>query len=68
MESSMKRLFPALLLLTFSVSAQAIPTGPEVGAKIPTLEARDQHGELRSFADLRGPEGLLLLFYRTADW
>jgi cytochrome oxidase Cu insertion factor (SCO1/SenC/PrrC family) len=45
-----------------------IPTGPEVGEPIPRFEARDQTGTVRTFEDLRGPNGLLLLFYRTADW
>ncbi len=56
------------LLLAPALAGAAIHTGPEVGAKIPSFEVRDQHGEVRTFADLRGPEGLLLLFYRTADW
>ena len=63
----------AVALLAFmppSVEAADAPisTGPEVGAPIPEFEARDQHGVLRSFEDLCGPEGLMLLFYRTADW
>lgn len=48
--------------------AQAITTGPEVGAFIPEFEIRDQNGQMRSFEDLRGPKGLLLLFHRSADW
>ena len=63
----------AIALLAFmpplSEAADApISTGPDVGTPIPEFEARDQHGVLRSFEDLSGPEGLMLLFYRTADW
>ena len=43
-------------------------TGPAVGATIPDFSAVDQDGKPRSFADLTGPNGLLLLFHRSADW
>ena len=43
-------------------------TGPAIGETIPDFEAVDQHGKRRSFADLAGPNGLLLLFHRSADW
>lgn len=43
-------------------------TGPEKGQRIPHFNALDQHGVRRSFADLTGPNGLLLLFHRSADW
>ncbi len=60
--------FSAVLLLGATTADSAINTGPEIGAKIPDFEARDQNGKLRTLADLTGPEGLMLLFYRTADW
>lgn len=47
---------------------QNVQTGPEVGAPIPKFEIPDQNGKLRTFDDLRGPGGLLLLFHRSADW
>jgi len=47
---------------------EPLATGPEVGSPIPPFQAMDQFGELRTFADLTGPEGLLLLFHRSADW
>ena len=43
-------------------------TGPAVGETIPDFAAVDQSGKRRSFADLAGPNGLLLLFHRSADW
>lgn len=58
----------SVLLVWPAVAASAIKTGPEVGTRIPEFAARDQTGELRTFEDLTGPEGLLLLFHRTADW
>jgi len=45
-----------------------IPTGPDVGDRIPGFQARDQTGAVRTFDDLTGPNGLLLLFFRSADW
>ena len=45
-----------------------LDVGPAVGDAIPRFEARDQAGRLRSFDDLTGPNGLLLLFFRSADW
>jgi hypothetical protein len=45
-----------------------VKTGPAVGEPIPRFEATDQHGEVRSFENLRGPKGLVLTFVRSADW
>jgi len=39
-----------------------------VGSKIPHFEAHDQSGKLQNFETLRGPNGLALLFVRSADW
>jgi hypothetical protein len=43
-------------------------TGPEIGAKIPDFTLPDQSGRNRSLHDLTGPNGLLLVFSRSADW
>lgn len=42
--------------------------GPAVGEAIPRFEASDQAGRLRTFDDLKGPNGLMLLFVRSANW
>ncbi len=55
-------LFPSM------ASDEPISTGPEIGASIPAIQASDQWGKTREFKDLSGPEGLLLLFFRTVDW
>lgn len=47
---------------------QGVKTGPAVGEKIPAFQAVDQHGRRRSFEDLRGPRGLVLMFVRSAEW
>ena len=43
-------------------------TGPEPGEHIPEFSLPDQAGVLRSIANLAGPNGLLLVFHRSADW
>jgi sulfoxide reductase heme-binding subunit YedZ len=43
-------------------------TGLNVGQKIPDFRLADQSGEQRTFRDLTGPKGLLLVFTRSADW
>ena len=53
-----------LLLL----AAVALRTGPEIGARIPDFTASDQSGKQQTFASLRGPKGLVLMFVRSADW
>ena len=59
-----------LLLLTTPGQAQDFVWAPDlpVGSAIPTLEAPDQNGELKTFADLVGDNGLLLMFSRSFDW
>ncbi|MEX2304146.1 MAG: hypothetical protein WD733_24595 [Bryobacterales bacterium] len=62
----------ALALAPGMMSAQSEnkppSTGPAVGKKIPAFEVVDQAGRRQTFETLRGPNGLLLLFYRSADW
>jgi len=64
--------FAALMLASGVAGAQSpgpsIATGPAVGEKIPEFEAIDQSGRRQTFETLRGPNGLLLLFHRSADW
>ena len=42
--------------------------GPRVGEALPAFEVRDQDGRLRDFSSLTGPNGLVLVFFRSADW
>ena len=48
--------------------ASAIAAGPEIGESVPAFEAIDQSGNAQDFDSLAGEQGLLLLFYRSADW
>ena len=43
-------------------------TGPELGERIPAFSALDQHGVPKSFEDIVGPNGAMIIFYRSADW
>ena len=58
----------AIVGVLMSASLTFGQTGPEVGAKIPAFVVQDQTGAERDFASLTGPNGLLLLFHRSADW
>ncbi len=42
--------------------------GPEVGSRVAPFEAVDQHGDRWDLQRLTGERGLLLLFFRSADW
>ena len=44
-----------------------VQSGPPVGARLPDFSLADQEGRMRGLADLRGPNGLLLVFARTAN-
>lgn len=43
-------------------------TGPEPGEHIPAFVLSDHTGEQRDLANLSGPNGLFLVFHRSADW
>ena len=42
--------------------------GLEVRSKIPAFELRDQKGQKQSNETLKGTNGTILLFFRSADW
>jgi cytochrome oxidase Cu insertion factor (SCO1/SenC/PrrC family) len=63
----------ALLLLVGLGAAQnsadhATGPGVKTGAIIPAFSLPDQHGKPQTLASLRGPKGLMLVFFRSADW
>ena len=63
-----------LLGLMIALVLQAVPAinldtiGPKVGETVPDFELRDQHGASRTLSSLAGPNGTMLVFYRSADW
>lgn len=42
--------------------------GAEAGTKAPAFEARDQFGHEQTNETLKGRNGTVLLFFRSADW
>jgi len=42
--------------------------GPQIGHVLPAFSLEDQHGAWRDLASLTGPKGLVLVFFRSADW
>ena len=42
--------------------------GPQVGERVPDFTLVDQENHRRTLQSLMGPRGLVLLFYRSADW
>jgi peroxiredoxin len=53
----------------FALGASAEDLGPPPGAKAPDIGTRlDQNGKPRTFGDLMGQNGLVLMFFRSAEW
>jgi hypothetical protein len=48
--------------------ADATGAGLPVGEAAPEFKLKDQNGHDRSLASLAGPKGLVLVFFRSADW
>lgn len=72
-----RRMMPlvlVLLLVYLPIVAQGgdNPQAPgaqlKIGSKIPELSGVDQFGKRQTFNSLKGPDGLVLLFFRSADW
>ena len=64
-----------LALATASAAAAQAPPlpdvdgiGPQVGDVVPDFSLPDQTGTARDLASLMGPDGLMLVFSRSADW
>lgn len=64
----------ALAFVAAATAAQAPPLpdvegiGPQVGETVPSFSLVDQHGATRDPRSLMGPNGLMLVFSRSADW
>ena len=51
-----------------TTDAVSAPIGLQIGEKAPEFAATDQFGREQSNETLRGAEGTVLLFFRSADW
>jgi len=67
-------LLAVLLLSSSSLATQpreqinVASLGPQVGERVPDFSLPDQFGQLQSLDSIRGPNGTMLLFHRSADW
>lgn len=67
-----------LLASTLSASPRAVlqapampdvqRLGPQVGDRVPDFTLLDQRGQSRRLGSLSGTKGLMLVFFRSADW
>ncbi len=58
------------LFLSGSAFAQDFVWAPDLptGAALPPISAEDQNGEVRTFDDLVGGNGMLFMLSRSFDW
>lgn len=42
--------------------------GPQIGSRVPSFTMPDQTGRMRTLDSLMGPKGVILVFFRSADW
>ncbi|MGB8581966.1 MAG: hypothetical protein WCD47_14165 [Candidatus Sulfotelmatobacter sp.] len=65
----MRQLFMGLVLVgaALSLAAQDMP-GVPAGKPAPPFRARDQFAKEQTLSSLMGPNGLVLLFFRSSDW
>jgi hypothetical protein len=42
--------------------------GPQVGEQIPEFTLPDQQGRQQTLESIKGPNGTMLLFHRSASW
>ena len=64
-------LFVGISSLVVAQNRQAIDLsalGPQIGDLVPDFNLPDQNGQLHNRDSIMGPEGAVLLFYRSADW
>jgi hypothetical protein len=56
--------------LTFPQAAPADVSaiGPQIGQPAPEFSGVDQFGRSHTLASLSGPNGVMLVFFRSADW
>lgn len=50
------------------ISTELMSIGLAVGQKAPNFSARDEFGHVQTLETLKGPNGTVLLFFRSADW
>ena len=64
----MKKPVTALLLWATALCGQNIKTGPNAGQPVPVFSAQDQDDRTQTLQSVMGPKGVMLVFFRSADW
>lgn len=49
-------------------AAELARLGPQVGERVPDFELSDQNGRAHTLKSILGPNGAMLVFYRSASW
>jgi hypothetical protein len=60
--------FTLALLFSATLLAQITGVGPKVGETVPDFSLVDQAGTTRTLKSILGPNGAILVFFRSADW
>jgi cytochrome oxidase Cu insertion factor (SCO1/SenC/PrrC family) len=42
--------------------------GPQVGERVPDFSLKDQNGKTWTLQSIMGSKGVMLVFFRSADW
>jgi hypothetical protein len=58
----------AALLVLGMLNLQARDFGPPVGSRMPNFNLPDQDGKAHTLKSLLGPQGAVILVFRSADW
>ena len=58
----------AIGLAALAQTPRPAKTGPAVGELVPSFSATDQNGRAQALASLMGAKGVMLVFFRSADW
>lgn len=66
MSPMLKYLLPFLMLAGVAWAAPGEHLKP--GQELPPIEGVDQFGKSHKLAELSGPNGLVLVVFRSADW
>jgi peroxiredoxin len=72
--TTMRIIFAISALLTVNALAQEVrkvdvsKLGPQVGTTVPDFSLTDQRGKRQTLQSVMGPKGVMIVFYRSADW
>ena len=50
------------------VAIDVAALGPQIGERVPDFALPDQAGQIQTLDSIRGRNGTMLLFHRSADW